>query len=350
MKRITLRQIAKEANVHVTTVSLALRNSTKLPASTRERIQTLAKSMGYCPDPMLTALNAYRNGVIKPKYQATFGWINNYPVREDLYRVKLFKDYFDGAKQHAEELGYGLEEFWLPEPGMTKRRLDQIFRTRRIEGLLIAPQPHANAELDLNWSSVSAISMSESLVSPRLHTFAPHQYRSMQIILHNLRELGYQRIGLLLSIEYDNRCDNNWQARFWVDYHAQEPSRRVPALLHEGNVVDGKTLKSWYQKYRPDVIIAQEQPNIDRVYELGLKIPEELGVTTLGSSRATSFGSVAEQGTAMGAAAIDFLIAMRHRGEKGLPDFPQRIRFEGLWQSGTTLRRVESQPNPTVRP
>lgn len=44
-RRVTLADIAKRAEVHVTTVSLALRNHPRLPEKTRSRIQKLAKEM-----------------------------------------------------------------------------------------------------------------------------------------------------------------------------------------------------------------------------------------------------------------------------------------------------------------
>ena len=43
--RVTLADIAAKAGVHVTTVSLALRNSPRLPVATRERIRKLAEQL-----------------------------------------------------------------------------------------------------------------------------------------------------------------------------------------------------------------------------------------------------------------------------------------------------------------
>ena len=55
IRRVTLSDIAKEAKVHVTTVSLALRDHPRIPAETKQRIKDLAKKMGYAPDPILSA-------------------------------------------------------------------------------------------------------------------------------------------------------------------------------------------------------------------------------------------------------------------------------------------------------
>src|SRR4051794_30241649 len=54
--RVGLRQIAEAAGVCLMTVSLALRDSPKISASTRERIHGLARALGYRPDPELSRL------------------------------------------------------------------------------------------------------------------------------------------------------------------------------------------------------------------------------------------------------------------------------------------------------
>ena len=39
----------------------------------------------------------------------------------------------------------------------------------------------------------------------------------------------------------------------------------------------------------------------------------------------------------MGAAAADFLVAMLHRNERGIPELPHTILVEGTWIDGKTL-------------
>ena len=80
-KRVTLSDIAVKAEVHVTTVSLALRNHPRLPETTRRRIQALAKKMGYAPDPFLRALVAYRGGVIERRNTPTLAYVTNWTTR-----------------------------------------------------------------------------------------------------------------------------------------------------------------------------------------------------------------------------------------------------------------------------
>ena len=58
--RVTQQDVALRAGVHRTAVSLALKKHPSIPAETRERIEAVAAEMGYVPDPMLSALAAYR--------------------------------------------------------------------------------------------------------------------------------------------------------------------------------------------------------------------------------------------------------------------------------------------------
>ncbi len=56
---MSTRRIAAEAGLSPSTVSLALRNSPKIPAATKRRIQKIAKRLGYRPDGKLTELMSH---------------------------------------------------------------------------------------------------------------------------------------------------------------------------------------------------------------------------------------------------------------------------------------------------
>ncbi|MCC5023327.1 MAG: helix-turn-helix domain-containing protein [Candidatus Synoicihabitans palmerolidicus] len=76
MERVTLKAVALAARVHPSTASLALRNRSRIPLTTRERIALIAREMGYQPDPVLAALNAYRVNLQAPDSGvATLGWM-----------------------------------------------------------------------------------------------------------------------------------------------------------------------------------------------------------------------------------------------------------------------------------
>jgi LacI family transcriptional regulator len=342
--RVTVRDIAKQAKVHFTTVSMALRNHPEISAATRERIKKVAKEMGYRPDAMLSALSSYRQGLRKPHYQATIAWINAYPKREEFYILPLYLEFFHGARERAEEMGFKLEEFWLGEPGLTRARLRGILQSRGIRGALVAPMPPYGETEKMElvpWERLSAVSLGFSLRRPQLHTVSPNQYHAMRTILREIRKLGYRRIGFVAEQDGDLRCDHNWQAAFWVDYHSQPPQRRVEPLWLPPGSVSAADLRNWIETQRPDVITPDAWKVRDLVRKLGIKVPRDIGLVSHSiSSGDNVFSGIDEMGPQVGAAALEYVVAMLNQQEYGIPDVPKQLLIEGRWVRGTTVRRV----------
>ena len=59
--RVTVRDLAKETGFHFTTVAKALRGDPRIKPETVAAVSLAAERCGYRPDPMLSALSAYRH-------------------------------------------------------------------------------------------------------------------------------------------------------------------------------------------------------------------------------------------------------------------------------------------------
>ena len=82
---------------------------------------------------------------------------------------------------------------------------------------------------------------------------------------------------------------------------------------------------------------------LDVLRSLGCKVPEEIGVACpLLPSAETELAGAIENSVEIGSVAVDFLIGMIHRQERGIPQNPQRIHVEGRWLPGKTLRPLEA--------
>lgn len=340
--RITIRDIAKQAGVHFTTVSMALRGHPRIPEETRERIRGIAERMGYRPDAMLSALSDYRKGLRKRRHQGTLAWINNHPVKDRLLSTMLYRQYFEGARDRADQLGYKLEEFWLREPGLTRRRVSSILRARGIQGVLVAPLPVANMEIDLlPWDEIAAVTIGFSLRSPLLNRVAPHQYHTMRTILREVRKLGYRRLGFVMGEEFDQRCDSNWQAAFWVDYHAQPAENRVEPFWYDSSELDEADFAAWMNRERPDVVLPTGGFLTPYIRRLGHRVPEDIGVVNHNVAPGDDYMSgMDESGVRTGMVAMEMLVAMVNRRDFGIPEIPQQMLIEGTWVPGETLRRI----------
>lgn len=340
--RITIRDIASQAGVHFTTVSMALRGYTRIPEATRARIRMIADRMGYRPDAMLSALSDYRKSQKARPHQATLGWVNNHPVRDHLLSTPIYRQFFEGARDRANQLGFKLDEFWLHEPGLTKQRLTTILRTRNVRGVLIAPQPAENMRIDLlPWDEIAAVAIGFSLRSPQLSRVGPNQYHSMRTILREVRQLGYRRLGFVMDKELDQRSDSNWQAAFWVDHHAQPTKDQVAPFWYGSAGIDTNAFEAWLKRERPEVILPCGGSTWPILRRLGYRVPEDIGVVNHNIHAGNDYlAGIDESGPRTGVVALELLVAMINRQEFGLPEKPQQVLVEGVWTPGQTLRRL----------
>jgi LacI family transcriptional regulator len=341
--RVTIRNIAEKANVHFTTVSLALRNSPRLKAETREKIQKIARAMGYAPDPMLSALNAYRQAHQPVHYQASIAWIHNWPDPKHLYDCEEFNQYYRGACARAKDRGYTITSFWLQEPGMSIHRLHGVLRARNIRGALLAPQPEANQFLDLNYKELSAVAFGYSMQPAVLDLITNHHVHTMNLLLKKTYELGYRRFGLCVPKDWDEKVDHAWQSCLLLLYELNPELPRIPIFWSNWSASGNQNLVKWMRKHRPDVIISSNDMP-DQLRAAGFRIPEDVGFASpfLGWEETTLSG-IHQNDRLIGSKAVDMVIDMLHRGETGLPETPVRVLVEGVWCPGTTLRDVSGK-------
>src|SRR5512145_702370 len=96
----TMKIVAAKAAVSSMTVSLALRNHPRIPRSTRERIQTIARELGYRPNPMVHALMAEVRARRPVTSATTLAFITAFPTRDGWRRGQhVFVANFAGAQE-----------------------------------------------------------------------------------------------------------------------------------------------------------------------------------------------------------------------------------------------------------
>jgi LacI family transcriptional regulator len=336
--RTTLRDIGRKSGFHYSTVSLALRDHPRIPESTKRIIREAAQGLGYRPDAMLSALCAYRVTKRVPKAQAVIAWLTNYGTRAGWRVSACNRDYFEGASQRASERGYRLETFWLAEPGMSGKRMSSILFTRGIPGILLPPQEHLT-RIDLAWNYFSAVTFGYTLVHPRLHLVSNHEYRTMGTLFAELEKRHYRRVGLVNLREHDLRVDNNWLAAYLVEQTRLHREHQLPPLVLDR--WDSKRLLSWVERYRPDAIVTRLPDVLRSLRRAGYNIPGDIGVAyhTL-DEKSACFSGMKKNSFQIGVMAVDLLVDMLHRNERGIPPRPYLLMVEGSWVEGETLRQT----------
>jgi DNA-binding LacI/PurR family transcriptional regulator len=338
-KAVTLSDIAKRANVSVMTVSRALRNQANISPSTQQRIRQIANELGYRPNPLVSALMTYRRAAKPVKAHLNLAFLTDYPTRDGWKAIRLFEEFYEGVAEAADRHGYGTDVFWMREPGMTPERVNQILSTRSIHGLLIAPLPRAHGHLHLDWEKFSAVTFGYSLEQPQLHRAANHQYRSMRLMVRELRALGYTRLGLALPAALNERVEMKWTAGLLVEHLDAEAAQRVAPFIVDDAEWSFHNFRRWFERQKPDVILTHDETALGWLRTMKVRVPEDVGFAHLNLyDKSGQFAGIYQNGPAIGMAAADMLIAMINRNERGIPTLPHSLVIDGTWVPGATLR------------
>jgi LacI family transcriptional regulator len=359
---VTLADIARVDGTHVTTVSLALRNSQRLPESTRERIQALARKMGYKPDPMLHALVSYRERTRARQSQQTIAYVTNWTTRWGWKEVTAHPDFYEGARKAAETLGYKLEHFWLREPELNHGRLSHILGTRGITGLIIASHTREIDEsLQFDWENFSAIKIDFFPHHPELHNVTNNQSSIIRLAMRRVLEAGYRRVGFVMHRGWDHSVDHMWSAGYLVEQQLIPEAERIPMFIFpalepisawfnesKGELVpDGASFTEWYNKWKPEVIISKAAFVMPMLQKMNLKVPEDVAfVDVFLDDMSGAVAGVHQNYEEVGSLAVEFLAGQISQNKRGIPRIPTTTFVEGTWLDGATM---PEKPRRTAR-
>lgn len=351
-RRITLADVAARAGVHVTTVSLALRNHPRLPADTRARIRSLAEQMGYRPDPFLRALVAYRSQMMPRRHPPTLAYVTNWNTRWGWKKVTAHPDFFAGAERKAQELGFHLDHFWMREPDLTHSRLSAILCARGINGLIIASHMReVDVALHFDWSRFSAVKIDYFPHKPELHNVTNDQCGIVRLAMRRVMALGYRRIGFVMHRGWDHSVDNLWSAGFLCEQQNLAPDERVPIFVFPARepmdawfneskaevVAPSETFTAWFRQHQPEVIISKWSFVQPRLAELGLRVPGDVAFADVFLE--TFDGTVAgvrQNYQTVGELAVEILAGQLQHNKYGIPEIPTTTFVEGTWFEGET--------------
>jgi LacI family transcriptional regulator len=328
---VTMEDIANRARVSKMTVSRALRNE-RISFHTRKRILKIAKSFGYRVNPILSRFSSHSK---RELYRGTIGVIDNFPVKNGVFRARGFRENFDGATERANVLGFKLEPIWIREPGMSRRRITKILQARNIQGLLLAPQPEVRSELAIDWELFSVVAFGYTLEKPRFHMVSIHQLRMVQTSVKKLRSLGYQRIGLAVSDVWDKRVNHAYVAGYLIEQQHSKKRNALPPFLSSKK----ESFLRWFQKYKPDAVITTFGVKMVLWFEEAkIRIPQDVGLVDFAQHPAhdSYYSRMDSYNFETGKRAVDLLVGMMGRNERGVPKTPIIHLMEGEWRTGKT--------------
>jgi len=191
--------------------------------------------------------------------------------------------------------------------------------------------------MEFHFDRFSAVTFGYTLVEPQLHVAAMHMFRSMETAFRKLIALGYQRPGLALAVESDRRADRQWSAAFRTEQQSLPLENHVPLLL--GQPLERHSFLAWYRQHRPDVVVAIWPEVLAWLVDAGVTVPRDAGLALLTvPDGGALYSGIWENPHLIGAKAVEFLVDLTHRNDRGQPDVPLTMLVAGSWVAGKTVR------------
>lgn len=337
MASVTLQDVADRAGVHRSTVALALRDHPRIPADTRQRIRALAHKLGYRLNPLVAALMQSRRSGRAVKH-VTLAFVTNYPTRDGWMPEHHDRpNFFPGAAARAGDFGYKLEHFWLAEPGMTPTRFCDILTTRGIHGILLGRLPPGQTAIEMLWERFSCVALGMTLRSPRLHHVTENHFDTATQGMQQCLDRGYRRVGFVFTDANDSpRVGERWLGAYLMQQQRFPARDRLPVC--PGVPATREGFARWFDRHRPDALLVNHAPPmLAWLRTLGRHSPRDVGLIELEDRPQNGCAGVHYDPAKVGALAIEMLVGLMHRNEKGIPLDQHEILLSGEWREGSTL-------------
>ncbi|BCX49842.1 LacI family transcriptional regulator [Haloferula helveola] len=339
--------VAREAGVSKNTVSLALRGSHRVAKETRERVEAVARDLGYQLNPTVAQLMSELRQNRTAGFQATLALVNANESRSAFADHPTVPIYVEGCRRRAERLGYALDEFWLHDPELSLARWQSIFRARNIRGALIVGMMSSNrlpVRLAPLWEEFPALVTGVRTRNPAL-SYACSDHHSLAILaFEKALELGYRRPAMVLDGVIDRLIEGRFTAGFLTAQSRVIPvsERTEPFFDVSGARIDLEVFRRWFEVNRPDVIFTLYHDVARWIEEIGLRCPEDVGLIQYEwREDHAAWAGMNQHNDQVGEAAVDMLVSLVQHHERGISKYPRATLIGSEWVDGVTVR-----PNP----
>jgi len=339
-RRPTLKDVAREAGFHVTTISLALRSHPSIPEGTRVKIKAIADRMGYEVNPVFHALSRFRKSGRVRAPAPRIAYIENFGAGTGFKRSVHMELILEGARRQAGVLGYELDQLSVGEDDLDAHHIAQHLARHQITGVIIGAFVPGFAELALNWDDYSVVKIHSRHTEPDVTVVANDQLREVRLAFRHLTALGYQRIGLAIGRADEDGCGHRHAAGFLMEQVTVPPDRRVPPLVFSYYVTHDSlagSLGRWVRRHRIDAVICNWTNTREMLESAGLSVPGEVAWACLCLTTADfTTAGVRPNLDLVGERAVSILVSKLKSTERGTPEFPSSIYVQSSWQDGAS--------------
>ncbi|MDX2109358.1 MAG: LacI family DNA-binding transcriptional regulator [Verrucomicrobiota bacterium] len=346
MLRITLKQVAEQAGLSVAAVSQALSNTGNLSVKTRERIQHIARTMGYVPDPMLSMIvstrlrNQRTDTALTPIALVDLPINSNWAAHLQQMEANARREVLVKAQEYAQKLGYSVSG-WVMDGASDKPSLAHTLYHRGVVGVIFNPRAGQLLHLSDEWKQFAVVVIGNDPVFRDLQQVNTDYYDMIQQAWLHVRALGYKRIGFAILRHDPEIYDDGVRQASAYKCMADTPTRyRVPCLSN-AELNDANAFLTWYRKYKPEVVIGFHVGMLWDLVYAGYSIPKDVAFVTLhhNNTPETMHGvSIAGFGSSenLMPAALDHMDQLIRHRMIGLNAPSRKLLLNAVWMEGDT--------------
>ena len=289
---ITLKQLAKELNVSVSTVSKALNNSDEISFETIIKVQNLAKELNYKRNKIALSLKSNKTltiGVILPDILNRF------------YAKVLY-----GIQIAAEELGYDIITFFSRESMSKEIDYLRIIGSGSVDGVLLALSEETLNKnefshiKDLTLNNTPLVMLDRITDKISCDKVIIDDFDAIYNEVKSLVKKGRRKIGFITAINNLNvgKYRSNGYRKACVDFFGKYDNQLILRLVHETNISYNEN-SEYYRKSAHSSIeqFIKNNPGLDAIIaadnisgilavniasKLNIDIPKDLSIVGFG--------------------------------------------------------------------
>ncbi|MEM6319733.1 MAG: LacI family DNA-binding transcriptional regulator [Bacteroidota bacterium] len=306
MGRITIKDIAKLLNVNPSTVSRALKDHPDISQTRKEKIQQVAKELGYQPNYQAIRFRQNKSGLI--------GLI--IPEMGMFFFPAVVKAIEEVAKKN----GYNLIIFQSNELLAQEKENALICQNFGLDGLLVCLSRETTSITHFENASqnkMPIVFFDKVIQQPKLATVVINDQMAAFTAINHLARKGYRKIGGIFGSK--NLAITQSRKAGFQEALTKHKLPFLPDICCHADTLEEAKAKSntlLEQPNRPDAIFAMTDQTlagiIQTIYEKGLSIPEDLAVICISNGNLPYYLNppithIRHSGYVVGKTAVDLL-------------------------------------------
>lgn len=336
----TIKDVARVAGVHFTTVSMALRGHPSIPAATRDRIVAAAGRIGYQRDVVFSALSNRRSRTQTRNFVPGIGYIANRSPEEGYFRRSHYRMLVEGAREQAEALGYRFELLFVDQGHHDSRTLYDYLKKQGFTGLIIGAFESGRAVVELEWSEFCLVKIDSWHMNPAVTLVSTDQLNGVRTAVQNMQRLGYSRVGLAVGIEDEEGTDSMHLSGLLLEQPKVASHPSIPPLFFPRGAVDNDAiplLRTWIRQNQIDAVVCNWTTIRTMIRSAGFRCPQEVACACLClAKRNPALAGMIANMNLVGQRGAALLATLMRSERRGIPASATTTYVQGNWYDGTS--------------